>query len=232
MKKQNILLIILGVIVIAGGVWFLTRDNIDKEDNDAAVVDERDELDQSPQDKQEDSEERDAEKDDIEDSDEVSQPEENTDQAKPSEDSDQSASEIEVGKAAPDFNLKTLSGENVGLSDYEGKIVLLNFWATWCGFCVKEMPDLDKFDKEHDDIVVLAIDVREEEGKVRDYIEGGGYDFEVALDLDGKVSEDYLISSYPTSYFIDTDGILIGRVVGMLEYEQMLEILESIRSAS
>ena len=136
----------------------------------------------------------------------------------------------EVDRGAPEFTLENLDGEQVSLSDYKGKIVFLNFWATWCGFCVKEMPDLDKFDKEHEEVVVLAVDVMEEEGKVREYIEEGGYDFDVALDLDGQISRDYLVSAYPTSYFIETDGTLIGRVAGLLEYDQMLEILDSIKS--
>ena len=226
MKKQNILLIVLAVLVIAGGVWFFTRDEVDKADNDAALVDGSDETDKTPQ----ESEEGIVEKNDVEENDGDSQPEEITDTEESAEGSKQPRAEIEVGKAAPDFNLKSLSGENVSLSDYEGKIVLLNFWATWCGFCVKEMPDLDKFDKEHEEVVVLAVDVMEEEGKVREYIEEGGYDFDVALDLDGQISRDYLVSAYPTSYFIETDGTLIGRVAGLLEYDQMLEILDSIKS--
>ncbi len=220
MKKQNILLIVLGLIVIAGGVWFFTRDNTQKTENELSA--EENNPAETPSDAVE------LEKDKESDKTEEPQTDE-TDQTSPVEENKPSTVEIEVGKPAPDFNLRTLSGEDVSLSDYQGKIVLLNFWATWCGFCVKEMPDLDKFDKEHEDVVVLAVDVMEEEDKVRDYIEGGGYDFEVALDLDGQISRDYLVSAYPTSYFIDTDGSLIGRVAGMLEYEQMLEILDSIK---
>lgn len=222
MKKQNILFIILAVIVIAGGIWFFTKEDNEKINNDTAIEDENNEV-ETP------SEDADVETDTEDKTDEDKVADESNDETS-DEGSDGTTSDIDVGKPAPDFNIKTLSGENVSLSDYEGKIVLVNFWATWCGFCVKEMPDLDKFDKEHDDVVVLAIDVMEEEDKVREYIEGGGYSFDVGLDLDGEVAKDYLISAYPTSYFIDTDGSLIGRVPGMLEYEQMLEILESIRA--
>ena len=77
---------------------------------------------------------------------------------------------IEVGKEAPDFTLKNLNGDEVSLSDYRGKIVLINFWATWCKWCDKEMPDLQKLGKENDDIVVLAVDVMEDKEIVKKYI--------------------------------------------------------------
>lgn len=136
---------------------------------------------------------------------------------------------IEVGKEAPDFTLKNLDGDEVSLSDYRGKIVLINFWATWCKWCDKEMPDLQKLGKENDDIVVLAVDVMEDKETVKKYIEKGKYDFEVVLDEDGNISKTYLVSGYPTSYFVDADGILLGGVPSMLTYEEMILILEDIR---
>lgn len=133
------------------------------------------------------------------------------------------------GKPAPDFTLKKLSGEEASLSDYRGKIVLVNFWATWCGYCDMEMPDLQRFDDENEDLVVLAVDVQEESSLVEDYIDKGGYTFDVVLDADGAVARTYLVTGFPTSYFIDPDGILIGGVPGMLTYDQMNQILEDIR---
>lgn len=137
--------------------------------------------------------------------------------------------EIAIGKLAPNFTLENLDGEEVSLSDYKGKIVFLNFWATWCPFCVKEMPDFDKLIKENDDLVVLAVDVMEDKKTVEEYIEKGGHDFDVVLDEKGKVASKYLISPLPTTYFIDEDGILLGRVEGMLTWAHMNEILDTIR---
>lgn len=137
--------------------------------------------------------------------------------------------EATVGEEAPDFTLRNLDGKEVSLKDYRGKIVLINFWATWCEYCDKEMPDLQKLDKENDDLVVLAVDVMEDEEKVKNYIKKGGYDFEVVLDEEGDVAKNYLISAFPTSYFVDKDGTLIGSVPGMMEYSQMNQILKSIR---
>lgn len=136
---------------------------------------------------------------------------------------------IEVGKLAPNFTLENLDGEEVSLEEYRGKIVMLNFWATTCKFCVEEMPDMNKLQEENEDLVILAVNVRERRDKVKDYIENGGYDFEVLLDTKGNIAMDYLVSAFPTSYFIDKEGILLGGVPGMLQYPQMNQLIEGIR---
>jgi len=137
--------------------------------------------------------------------------------------------EIAVGKEAPNFTLKNLEGMEVSLEDYRGKIVLVNFWATWCVYCDIEMPDLQKIDTENEDVVVLAVDVGEDKETVEKYINENGYDFEVVLDENGAVARMYLVGGYPASYFIDKEGILIGSVPGMMTYEQMNKVLEDIR---
>lgn len=142
---------------------------------------------------------------------------------------DQDDYDIEIGKLSPDFTLTNLEGKEVSLSDYRGKIVLINFWATWCVYCDKEMPDMQILSEENDDLVILAVDVMEERGLVEDYIEKGGYDFEVVLDEKGEVAREYLVANFPTSYFVDEDGILLGGVPGMMTGPQMNDILESIR---
>lgn len=139
--------------------------------------------------------------------------------------------EIAVGKEAPNFTLRNLDGEEVSLKDYRGKIVLINFWATWCKYCDKEMPDLQKLNDENEDLVVLAVDVRESKSTVEEYIKKGGYTFPVLLDEKGNVSTTYLVSAFPTSYFIDKEGILLGGVPGMMTYPQMNQILENIRES-
>lgn len=140
-----------------------------------------------------------------------------------------SSTEIAKNKPAPDFTLMNLSGEEVSLSDYKGKVVLINFWATWCSFCDMEMPDLQRLDNENDDLVVLAVDVMEDKATVEKYIDDGGYNFEVVLDEEGDIATTYLVSGFPTSYFVNPDGILLGGVPGMMTYDQMNEILDSIR---
>lgn len=143
---------------------------------------------------------------------------------------DKGSSDMAVaGELAPDFTLKNLSGEEVSLSDFRGKVVMINFWATWCGWCDAEMPDMQKFDDENDDLVVLAVDVLEDIKDVKAYIEKGGYDFEVLLDSDGEIYKTYLGNGFPNSYFIDKEGILLGKAPGAMNYAQMSEVLENIK---
>lgn len=145
------------------------------------------------------------------------------------EDIDRKSQELAVGKIAPSFTLKNLNGKGVSLSDYKDKIVLINFWATWCGYCDKEMPDLQRLHEENEDLVVLAVDVRESKEEVESYIDKGKYDFPVLLDENGGTSITYLVSAFPTSYFVDKNGILLGSVQGMMTYDKMNSILEQIR---
>lgn len=219
MKNQKIFLIILALLVVVAGVWFVSRDKEDPVDEVAIENDNEEEI----------------VDDNVENQDETSE-DNSQDQVEAEEDTsnDEQAEEVEAdikaGSPAPDFTVENLQGETVSLSDYKGKIVLLNFWATWCGFCVQEMPDLNKLNNEFEDVAVLAVDVMEEKSIVSEYIEEGGYDFDVVLDLEGEVARTYLVSAYPTTYFIEEDGTLIGRVAGMLEYDTMVEIIESIKS--
>ncbi|OLS01488.1 TlpA family protein disulfide reductase [Tissierella creatinophila] len=135
----------------------------------------------------------------------------------------------ELGKALPDFTLKNLDGKDVTLSDVKDKIILVNFWASWCTWCDKEMPDLQKLKEENNDLVVLAVNVEEPKATAQEYIKKGGYDFEVLLDEDGEIAAQYLVSGLPASYFVDKDGKFVGRVPSAITYEQMNEILEDIR---
>ena len=138
-------------------------------------------------------------------------------------------SAIVAGELAPDFTLTNMEGKEVKLSDYKGKLVYLNFWATWCGYCDEEMPDLQALNAENDDLVVLAVNVREDKDTVQAYLEKGGYDFPVLLDLEGEIAGTYLVSGMPTTYFINSKGVLLDRYPGMMDKDQMEEILGKMR---
>lgn len=88
---------------------------------------------------------------------------------------------------------------------------------------------MQRLDDENDDLVVLAVDVMEDVETVENYIKEGGYNFDVVLDEDGSISKTYLVSGFPTSYFIDPEGVLLGGVPGMMTYDQMNQILTDIR---
>jgi thiol-disulfide isomerase/thioredoxin len=142
---------------------------------------------------------------------------------------DHEHADIVMGEKAPDFTLLDMDGNQVKLSDYEGKMVFLNFWATWCTYCDIEMPDLQKVHDDHEDLVVLAVNVREEKGLVQDYLDEGGYDFPVVLDDDGHIAQVYLVSGMPTTYFLSDEGILLGYQPGMLTLEQMEDVIVQMR---
>lgn len=230
MNKQKIVLIVLALVLVVGGVWFVARDKEEagsglEEDGNEVVLDAADENgEDDPTDEQVGEDENHIEEDTT-GQDQASE-ENNTDD----QEGEEVEADIKAGSPAPDFTVERLDGETVSLSDYKGKIVLLNFWATWCGYCDQEMPDLDKFNKEFEDVEVLAVDVMEEKSIVEDYIEEGGYDFDVVLDIEGEIARTYLVSGYPTSYFIEEDGTLIGRVVGPLEYDMMVDIIGQIKA--
>lgn len=135
------------------------------------------------------------------------------------------------GKKAPDFELKTLDGESAKLSDYEGEKVIVNFWATWCPPCREEIPALQKLYDNYD-VEILAVDLTETESDL-DAVEDFVYDefdmtFPVLLDEKSEIAEAYQVMAYPTSYMVDTDGVIQFLAMGAMEYEQMERELEKL----
>lgn len=109
---------------------------------------------------------------------------------------------------APDFTLKSISGENKRLSDYRGNIVLLNFWASWCVPCRAEMPVLDSIHKKYEPLgfVVLGVNVDQKSEKAIKYLKDTPVNFPVLYDPTGKVSKLYNVSAMPSTAIIDRDG--------------------------
>ncbi|HDR4906530.1 TPA: redoxin domain-containing protein [Bacillus cereus] len=134
---------------------------------------------------------------------------------------------IEIGKSAPDFELTKLDGTNVKLSDLKGKKVILNFWATWCGPCQQEMPDMEAFYKEHkENVEILAINYTPSEKgggeeKVSNFIKEKGITFPVLLDKNIDVTTAYKVITIPTSYFIDTKGVIQDKFIGPMTQKEM-----------
>ncbi|PWK14431.1 thiol-disulfide oxidoreductase ResA [Tumebacillus permanentifrigoris] len=118
---------------------------------------------------------------------------------------------LEIGQAAPDFQLQTLDGKPVKLSDYKGKVVLLNFWASWCEPCRQEMPDIEKAYQAYKDqgVVVLGSNLRENNVSVKGFVDNMGLTFPIVMDKDGNLAtQTYKVKPIPTSFFIDKAGIL------------------------
>jgi cytochrome c biogenesis protein CcmG/thiol:disulfide interchange protein DsbE len=124
------------------------------------------------------------------------------------------------GPSAPNFTLKDVaSGKEVSLSDYKGRPVVLVFWATWCGYCEREMSALKSTYKSYQDagLVILAINAGDSASDVRSYRKSHGLTFPVLLDPKRKTLGLYKVSAFPTNVFIDTSGRTVYTVVGMMD---------------
>ena len=134
-----------------------------------------------------------------------------------------------VSKAV-NFTLTTLDGKTVTLSDYKGKKVFLNFWATWCPPCRGEMPDIEKIYQEYKDkdLVVLTVNLGEDKNTVEKFIKENKYNFSILLDTKNEASNKYGIAAIPASYFIDKEGNIATKKVGSMSYEQMKNYIEQL----
>ncbi len=124
-------------------------------------------------------------------------------------------------KGAKDFTLRNLKGQEVTLSQFKGKVVFLNFWATWCPPCKKEMPSIEKLHQKYggEDLVVLAVAIDTKGEKlVRPYIEEKGYTFTILLDAKGEVSDDFDVYGVPMTYIIGRDGIILNKIQGEADW--------------
>jgi peroxiredoxin len=139
---------------------------------------------------------------------------------------------LKIGAKAPNFSLKTLDGKQVELSDYEGKKVMLNFWATWCPPCKKEMPDMEKYTQQAgDDVVVLAVNI-DPENDVQAFVDDNGITFTIPLDSQSAknpVNERYKILSIPTTFFIDKKGIIRNKVISAMTLKDMERNINSMQ---
>src|SRR5947199_7402558 len=140
-----------------------------------------------------------------------------------------------VGAPAPEIALRDLQGQEVRLSDLHGKIVLLNFWATWCKPCKEEMPAMQaSYDKLRDQgFVVLAVNELEDTDKVIEHIRTHGHTFLVVMDHDNRVANQYGVVGLPASFLIDRQGIVREHIFGNLLTEQRIaELVRQYGGAS
>jgi peroxiredoxin len=137
----------------------------------------------------------------------------------------------EIGERAPDFTLPTIDGKATSLSQFRGKIVMVNFWETTCSACAGEMPDIQAiFDTwSSDNLEILAVNHGEREAFVQSFIDSKGLTFPVLVDSDQAISNVYQVSTIPTTFFIDADGIIkrikSGRFTSQFEIETILKSL-------
>jgi peroxiredoxin len=142
-------------------------------------------------------------------------------QGEPLEESSIDSSPI-IGNPAPDFELGDLEGKSTRLSDLHGKIVLLNFWATWCLPCRSEMPVLEeRLAANSSKLEVLAINFDEPPETVSGFVSELGLNLKVLLDPGGLVQDLYRVRGYPTTYLVDSDGIVRIQHIGLMTERQL-----------
>lgn len=128
-----------------------------------------------------------------------------------------------IGSLAPDFQLKDLNGQTVSLSDFRGKAVLVNFWASWCGPCREEMPSLEVLYQRFKNrgLVVLGVSADDEGWEpIKQFLKIIPVSFPILLDQDQNVTSRYETFRIPETYFIDPEGRVAGKVVGPHNYNQ------------
>lgn len=134
-----------------------------------------------------------------------------------------------MDQPAPDFTLTNLDGESLDTSELRGKTVLINFWATWCGPCRQEMPMFEAASVEYaPELVILAVNIGEEPWRVKQFMYDLGLDFEVLMDENNQVQDLYRVRAYPTTYLIDTEGVVRAQHVGLLSEAQLEKYLERV----
>lgn len=145
---------------------------------------------------------------------------------------DSEPEETAEASMAPDFTLKDIVDKEVSLSDYRGRVVVLNFWATWCTYCRYEMPDLDKVNREFsegEDAIVLTVNVNESLDTVKEYLDNNDFSLPVLMDYDGRVASLYGVDGYPMTFIINRDGSAYGYIPGMTDENTIKNVVNEIK---
>lgn len=136
-----------------------------------------------------------------------------------------------IGKPAPDFTLRDLEGEKFTLRSLRGKVVLVNFWATWCPPCRIEMPSMNSLYEKLKDkgLMILGVSSDQSEDRIRKFLEKTEIKFPILLDPDNAIAPMYKVIALPTSYIIDRDGVLVKKIFGGQDWtsDETLEMFKS-----
>ena len=134
---------------------------------------------------------------------------------------------------APDFTVTDNNGKAVKLSDFRGRPIVLNFWASWCGPCKREMPDFDKVYREYgDDIVFMMVNLadgrRETVETAKKFLSDTGYTFPVYYDTESSAAYAYYVNSVPATYFINADGFIVVNALGAINHDVIIRGINMI----
>ena len=136
-----------------------------------------------------------------------------------SESEDVSGPAVE-GRLAPQFSVKDRSGQLHSLNDFRGKVVLVNFWATWCPPCIEEMPSMDSLQKtlDQEKFSIIAISVDDSWDSVDTFIKSSDLDLNIYSDFEGKVAKLYGTHKVPETYILNKEGIVVRKILGEIDW--------------
>ncbi|WAM32287.1 TlpA family protein disulfide reductase [Caldicellulosiruptor naganoensis] len=129
-------------------------------------------------------------------------------------------SQIKV-EGAVDFTLESVDGKEYSISNFRGKKVILNFFATWCPPCKAEIPDFERFHQNNKDIVLIGVNIQEDKKTVEEFLKSMGISYIVLLDKDGKIASSFGIDGIPTTFLLDENGRVVAKKVGMMTYDEL-----------
>lgn len=142
---------------------------------------------------------------------------------------------LDFGNLPPDFELATLDGEKLKLSELKGKKVVLNFWATWCPPCKAEMPHMQNYYRnsaEDDNVEIVAVNLTSSENRgvkvVQEFIDSYGLTFKIPLDETGIVGEEYQVFQIPTTYMLNTDGTISQIIKGPMDESTLKTLIDDL----
>jgi cytochrome c biogenesis protein CcmG, thiol:disulfide interchange protein DsbE len=139
---------------------------------------------------------------------------------------------VNVGDSAPNFTITAENGKPVSLSNFGGKVLVLNFWATWCPPCVEEMPSLNKFAADFKDkgVVVLGVSVDKDAAAYKNFIRNLDPAFLTARDPDMKINLEYGTVQYPETYIIDSHGKVVNKIISSANWtdDKMVSYVQSL----
>lgn len=176
-------------------------------------------------------------------SEEPAKPQEQEQANPPAKEEAEEEKEVEVGvypgMKAPDLILKDRDDNEIKISDYAGKVIFLNFWATTCPYCVDEMPDLEAFYQAHkddSDVVLIGVNMTktwEKQGKKQliEWLDQEEITFPSVFDEDGVEADRWMATSLPVTYIIDQNGISQGAIMGRTTVDVLEEVLEEVRAS-
>jgi cytochrome c biogenesis protein CcmG/thiol:disulfide interchange protein DsbE len=136
---------------------------------------------------------------------------------------------LEAGNQMPDFELTSLNNSSIHITQYLGKPVIVNFWASWCIPCKQEMPLLERYyQNQKGNLIILGVNYEEPADIARPFVLENQITFPILLDLQGKVRDQFMIRGFPTSLFINAKGIFVAEHIGALDEESIKSYLQLI----